>query len=247
MDSSAATIRNNPAARKAAYMALIGMGLLVSVVAGWLRFGADRSVSADPHIAAGTETAMTLSLGGDAAAIVAVGFILLLAACAMLLQSLRDRALSPLRDPLTGLYTRFFADEVLQGLAARDDREGCSRLTLVRVDVETIDELRHQYGGAAVEHVMAAVGRHIRSQTREEDLPVEPDERGFVIYLHGEEPDQARAFCRRLATLLRCEQLDWHGDVIKVSADMGITVRKVGESLADLHQRAAAESVPALV
>ena len=50
--------------------------------------------------------------------------------------------------------------------------------------------------------------------------------------------DYLRAFCRRLTTLLGSEQLDWYGDVIKVSATMGITVRKAGESLRDLQQRA---------
>ena len=101
-----------------------------------------------------------------------------------------------MRDPLTGLYSRFYAAEALPGLFARDDRVGHSRLVLVRVEIDGLDHVRRRQGASAAAFVLATVGRHIRSQTREDDLPVEPDGEGFAIYLHCEDADQARAFCR---------------------------------------------------
>jgi len=242
MHQPAATVRNHPATRTALFMALAGIGLLSYVVSAWLDVGAQPIITA--YDAGSTDHAGAWSSGAAPAAAMAAGFVLLLAACVVLLQSLRDRASAALRDPVTGLYTSLYAAEVLPGLAARDDRDGRSRLVLVRVEIEAIEEMRCRYGGEAVELVMASVGRHIRTQTREDDLPVEPGVEGFSIYLHCEDIDQARAFCRRLATLLRAEQLDWNGDVIKVSAAMRITVRRLAESIEVLQQRASSGFEP---
>ena len=230
MDASTAAVRNNPAIRGALFMALTGICLLAYVVSGWMDVDAGLSVAAPGSGAA--------HLDGTATTAMVAGFGLLLAACALLLRSRRELVRSALRDPLTGLYTELFAAEVLQGLVARDDRAGHSRLVLVRVEINTIDEVRRRYGRKAVDLVMGSVGRHIRSQSREDDLPVEPDGRGFAIYLHSADLEQARAFCRRLATLIGNEQMDLDGEVIKVSANMRVTARKVGESIQSLHQRA---------
>lgn len=177
------------------------------------------------------------SVGVAAFAVLAIGFGLLLFASTLLLRSRQSLSQAVMRDPLTGLYSRFYAAEALPGLFARDDRAGRSRLVLVRVEIDGMDDVRRRYGSRAVALILGTVGRHIHSQSREDDLPVEPDGEGFAIYLHCEEAEQARAFCRRLATLLRSEQLEWEGDVIKVSASMWITVRQIGESEDEMQQR----------
>jgi len=177
------------------------------------------------------------SVGVAAFAVLAIGFGLLLFASTLLLRSRQSLSQAIMRDPLTGLYSRFYAAEALPGLFARDDRTGRSRLVLVRVEIDGMDDVRRRYGSRAVALILGAVGRHIRSQSREDDLPVEPDGEGFAIYLHCEEAEQARAFCRRLATLLRSEQFEWEGDVIKISASMWITVRQIGESEDEMQQR----------
>ncbi len=238
MTSSTATVRNNPTTRKALIMALIGFGLLAYVVAGWMPSAPEIPSATVESAAIEFERATHLPSGGMAAGAMAVGFVLLLAACAVLLQAVPDRSLNALHDALTGLYSRIYAAEALPGLAARDDREGRSRMVLVRLQIEAIGELDRRYGSAAVELVTRMVGHHIRSQTREDDLPVAPDQRGFAIFLHCEELEQARTFCRRLGTLVRSEQLDWQGDVIKVSVRMTITARRLGESIAALERRA---------
>ena len=235
MHQAGTSFRDNPAAFRATLMGLAGMGLLFYVVSGWLDGGSQVIITAYDATA---PVQTQVSPGGPLAAIaMLVGFVLLLVACVLLLQSRQTVSASVLRDPLTGLYKRLYAEEALPGLAARDDRNGHSRLALVQVEVESIDELRYRYGIGAVDMVMATVGCHIRSQTREDDLPVEPGRDGFEIYLHCEDIDQARAYCRRLATLMRSEQLDWHGDVIKVTVTTQITLRKLGESIEALQKR----------
>jgi len=236
MHPSTATARNHPAILRAVFLGLVGTGLLGYVVSGWLS-EAPQTMPGVYGAAAGAQ-AVLLPMGPGAAMAMIVGFILLCAACIVLLRSRQGLAASALRDPLTGLHTRVYAAEALPGLAARDDRDGRSRLVLVSVEIDAIGELRHRYGGAAAQMVTGLVGQHIRSQTRETDLAVEPDEHGFAIYLHCDELDQARAFCRRLSTLLSSEQLECGGDVLKVSASMQVTPRRLGESIEALHLRA---------
>jgi len=218
-------------------MALMGIGLVGYVIGGWFVPRSEPAAAATAYGGMPTEATVGAATGGAAFAVLAIGFGLLLVASALVLRSSQSLSQAVMRDPLTGLYSRFYAAEALPGLFARDDRSGHSRLVLVRVEIDGLGDIRRRYGSRAAAFTISTVGRHIRSQTREDDLPVEPDGEGFAIYLHCEEADQARAFCRRLTTLLRSEQLEWEGEVIQVSASMWITVRQVGETNDAMQQR----------
>ena len=228
-------------------MVLTGIAFLVYATAGWMGFAPEPSLTSSVHTAIPGDGDAPMPLGKEATAVLALGFSLLLIACALLLRSRQDLLQSGLRDPCTGLYTALYAAEALPVLVARDDRTGQSRLVLVLVQIDGIDDIRRRYGGRAVDLVLGTAGRLIRSQTREDDLPVEPDDDGFAIFLHCEEPEQATAFCRRLATLLRSEQLEWNGDVIKVSASTRIAAREIGESIDALRQRGLNEFAPSKI
>ena len=239
MDIPATAAHNNLAGRTALFMLIMGIGLVGYVVGGWFATGSGAPTAVTAYGSTGR-----IADGGASFVVLAVGLGMLLVASALLLRSRQSLSEAIMRDPLTGLYSRFYAAEALPGLFARDDRTGHSRLVLVRVEIDGLAQIRRRHGESAAARVLATVGRHIRSQTREDDLPVEPDGDGFAIYLHCEHADQARAFCRRLTTLLRSEQLDWHGEVIKIDTSMWITVRQVGESSDDMLRRAAAGTRP---
>lgn len=228
-------------------MALTGIAFLIYAIAGWMGFTPDPSASGAVYTAMPGDGDAPVPAGKEAAAVLALGFALLLIACALVLRSRQHLLQSGMHDPRTGLFTALYAAEALPVLVARDDRAGQSRLVLVLVEIDGIDDIGRRYGGRAVDLVLGTAGRLIRSQTREDDLPVEPDDEGFAIFLHCEEPDQAKAFCRRLATLLRSEQLDWHGDVIKVSASTRVVAREIGESIDALRRRARNEFAPSKV
>lgn len=228
MDGTTATARRNPLLITGLTLVCVAVGLLGYAVGGWL------------GPAATSSTLATTLPGGQTSAALGVPLtaaVVLLAAVTLVLRARRPALPAGMRDPLTGLYAGRYLAEVLPGLMARDDRSGTSQLALVRVRIDRIDEVRRIYGGLAVERVVQSVGRHIRSQTREGDFPSQPDDQGFAVFLHCGEIEQARAFCRRLNTVLRNEQLDWQGDVIKVSPRMAAVVREIGESVADLDQR----------
>ena len=246
MENRAAT-RPLPVSRPALLLAFAGIGLVGYLVGGWF--------AGSPDKAAGSAIYGPAPIGQSIATPITLVLATLSVALAVSLswRSRRKAPQSSLRDPLSGLFTAAYVDEALPRLMARDDRNGRSQLALVRVGLDSIEDVRRRYGAAAADKVLAAAGRHIASQTRDCDLPVEPDAQGFSVFLHCEDAEQAAAFCRRLSTLLHSEQLDWRGDAIKVSTHMGIAVRKLGEPVEQLTDRAtsnqqlAAGSVPGQV
>lgn len=141
-------------------------------------------------------------------------------------------------DAKTGLYSPEYAARAAAGLIARDDENGRSRLALVQVRIDQLDDVRRRLGPAAADQLTMTIGRHIRSQTRGVDLPALTRGNDFVVFLRCAELEQTTAFCRRIATLLRADQLEWKGEVVKVSASMGVALRRPGEALEALQARA---------
>lgn len=175
-----------------------------------------------------------------AAEVLLLGSAMLCVLTAGLLARARGKVDDPAAcDPATGLYRHAFAEAVLPQLLARDDRSGRSELAMVLLGVDYLDEIRRRYGAAGAERVLASVGRVLKGQARSADLPVRHDDRCLAVFLHCAEVDQAVAFARRIAMLLAAQQLDWRGDVIKVTACMGVALRLPGESLDELQARAA--------
>lgn len=223
--------------RTAIVLAFLGIGLIGFVVGHWIApapSGAEQAITAPGHVSADRgaprDTSMPVALGAATVLVLAAGWVMW--------RSSKTSCDTRLRDPLTNLFQSQYLDEVLPGWMARDDRANRSQLVLVRIGLDPVDEVRRRYGQSAGDRVLAIAARHIASQVRECDLPVAPDTHGFSVYLNCEEADQARAFCRRLVTLLHSEQLDWDGDAIKVSAHMGIAVRQLGEARPALDARA---------
>lgn len=141
-------------------------------------------------------------------------------------------------DVKTGLFSPEYSEGAVAGLIARDDETGRSRLSLVHVRIDQLEDVRRRLGPAAADQLTATIGRHIRSQTRGVDLPTLARGAEFAVFLRCAELEQATAFCRRIATLLRADQLEWKGEVVKVSASMGVAVRRPGETLQDWQARA---------
>lgn len=178
--------------------------------------------------------------GGYPALLLAVALLAILLAGVAFVRVRRSTVDVIARDPVTALYTREYADETVPRLMARDDRDGCSELALVLIGVDYLDEVRRRYGDRAVDEVMHLVGRQICGQARAGDLPSRFDDAHLAVFLHCRETDQAVAFGRRLAMLLSGQQIDWHGDLIKVTVSMGVALRRTGESLEQLSGRAVA-------
>ncbi len=214
----------NPAERAAQLFAFLGMVVFGFVIAAWGPLPADGSMGAFAH---------------RPGLLVGVAVMLIGVAVGLARHAHHTGSDGLLRDPLTGLYRPDYVAEAVRQLVAHDDREGRSRLALVLIELDFLDDIRRRYGSSAVDELMVFVGRQVRGQAREEDLPMRDMDR-FHIYLRCDELEQADAFSRRLSMLLSGEQFEVQGDVVKVSVSMGAMVRRNGESLESLQQRATA-------
>jgi diguanylate cyclase (GGDEF)-like protein len=141
-------------------------------------------------------------------------------------------------DGISGLYLEGHGDELVSRLVARDDRSGQSATTLVVIRVDLLEQLIARYGREIVDVIVHAVGHLVRGQIRSTDIAVQLPGYRFGIYLHCGEQEQALAFGRRIAMLLRSQQIQWQGDEIKLTVSMVVAPRSPGEPLAHLKQRA---------
>ncbi len=137
-------------------------------------------------------------------------------------------------DAVTGLYKRDYADRMVQERLADDRVHASLRVALVVMQLDHSDRIEARYGRAAVNELLRLLGAQIRGQIRSGDLAVRYTSRRLGVYLYCREIEQAQAFGRRIAMLLAAQQLDWQGDVIKVTVAMGIALHRPDETLAHL-------------
>ena len=74
-------------------------------------------------------------------------------------------------DPLTGLYNRRFATEVLAVEVARSERQGYT-LTVLMLDLNRLKEINDQYGHPAGDLALQEFARRLKKSVRSSDVPV---------------------------------------------------------------------------
>jgi diguanylate cyclase (GGDEF)-like protein len=105
-------------------------------------------------------------------------------------QSLRELSI---RDPLTGLHNRRFAEEMLDKEFARTRRSGVPFCVLM-MDVDHFKRFNDSHGHEAGDRVLKEVGQLISSEFREGDVGCRFGGEEFLVLLH--ETDAAEAFDR---------------------------------------------------
>ncbi len=81
-------------------------------------------------------------------------------------EKLRGQAL---RDPLTGLYNRRFLEEMTERLAAQAERRKSS-LAVAMLDVDHFKKVNDEYGHAAGDAVLRALGATLQASVRRSDI-----------------------------------------------------------------------------
>jgi diguanylate cyclase (GGDEF)-like protein/PAS domain S-box-containing protein len=81
-------------------------------------------------------------------------------------QALREQAI---RDPLSGLYNRWYLDEALQQEFARARRDGHS-ISLIMMDIDHFKELNDTHGHLVGDEIIAEIGGRLKHACREGDI-----------------------------------------------------------------------------
>ncbi len=122
-------------------------------------------------------------------------------------------------DHLTGLPNRRSAQDSLNAMFARGRRMHTA-LALVAFDLDFFKRINDEYGHAAGDAVLRAVGLAVRTAIRPSDMVARIGGEEFLVLLPDASDDDARVVAERLRTALRT--LDFIGPDVVVTASFGV-------------------------
>jgi diguanylate cyclase (GGDEF)-like protein len=145
------------------------------------------------------------------------------------------------RDALTGCFNRRYLEETLGRELKGAQRTG-RQLAVILMDIDHFGQFTEVHGHGASAMVLRDLGRFLRENIREVDVPCRYVADEFVLLL----PDTSLAACRRRAehlhAMIRDLSLqDSHGHMRRITISMGIAAApEQGETMGDLMEAAKA-------
>jgi diguanylate cyclase (GGDEF)-like protein len=142
------------------------------------------------------------------------------------------------RDVLTGLYTRLYMQDTVQRLMEIQDRDETARVGLILLDIDHFKAVNDHYGHNQGDQVLRQVAAAILSATRGADVPVRLGGEEFAVFVVGQDESGCVALAERIR--LQAAALSFAGQMrgLRVTFSLGVTLRRHGESLTELIERA---------
>lgn len=127
-----------------------------------------------------------------------------------------------LTDPLTGLYNRRFFDDHFR-IEFRQSRRTGRPLSVMLVDLDNFKTINDGYGHDAGDQVLLAIAEVLRHQIRRGgDLLARFGGEEFVAILPETDARSAHEIAQRILEKIRARAIVWQGEVIRVTASLGI-------------------------
>lgn len=142
-------------------------------------------------------------------------------------------------DTLTGLYNRYWLDEMLPRLLERA-RTGGDSLGLLMLDVDHFKQFNDSHGHLAGDQVLRTLGAIIQSHLRPDDSAIRYGGEEFVIILPGLERDSVIEVAQRLCEVVRQRTAELLSDkgLPGVSVSIGVAMLQPGQLGNDLIAQA---------
>ncbi len=150
---------------------------------------------------------------------------------------LERRALNSSDDPVTGLPARHLGELHLTTLVAAV-AAGEASLGVLFVDVDHFKAINDSHGHPAGDKVLRMVGRSMATALRRGDLPIRWGGEEFLALMPGVDAAGLASAAERVRMLVATSWLDHAGTRLRVTASVGATLARPGESTADLVERA---------
>lgn len=143
-------------------------------------------------------------------------------------------------DPLTGLYTKCYMNDLAGRLLDNHNREAASGVALIMLDVDHFKSVNDKYGHTTGDTVLKSVGEVIFEQVRRVDIPVRYGGEEFAIFLPVHDIYTASMIAERIRKALgELSFGEGEGDEgFKVTMSAGVAVHIQDESMLELINRA---------
>jgi diguanylate cyclase (GGDEF)-like protein len=144
-----------------------------------------------------------------------------------------------IRDSLTGLFTRFYMQDMMEHHCNVHDRNESSPVAAVMVDVDHFKRINDAHGHAAGDEVLKQVAQLLRKGIRETDIPVRFGGEEFVLFLVGASAFGAQDCAERIRSAIERHAFAVDANKqLSVTVSLGAAMRHRFESLDALIRRA---------
>ena len=143
-----------------------------------------------------------------------------------------------IRDPLTGLFTRIYMQEVVQRLFDIQDRSPGNWLAVLMLDIDHFKPINDHYGHNQGDVVLRRVAAEVLDAVRGSDIAVRLGGEEFAIFVVGDAVSRITPFAERLRARIAVIRFEGPMAERNVTVSIGVAVRQPRETLLDLIQRA---------
>ncbi len=138
-----------------------------------------------------------------------------------------------IRDGLTGLYNRYYFDEMLHDAAERTSRYG-EPISLILLDIDHFKTINDTYGHDTGDLILTDVARIIKESVRKADICARWGGEEFIILMP--QTSSSGSFTAAEKIRLNIEKHEFAKNV-KVTASLGTAEKKSGETTEDWFSR----------
>ncbi|EIC21176.1 oxygen-binding di-iron domain-containing protein [Thiorhodovibrio frisius] len=144
-----------------------------------------------------------------------------------------------IRDALTGLFTRFYMQDVMSRHCALHDRDPKAEFAAIMLDVDHFKRINDTYGHGIGDRVLQSVAALLTTSSRATDIAVRYGGEEFIVFVVGQGQQTAMATAERLRACLMAAPIDTGGkEPLAITASFGVATRAPAESLDQLIKRA---------
>ncbi|MCF7990735.1 MAG: diguanylate cyclase [Thiohalocapsa sp.] len=154
-------------------------------------------------------------------------------------QQRQDAYQRSIRDPLTGLFSRLYMDDVVGRYCAGDSSRERTRVGAVMVDLDRFKRINDRFGHTAGDLVLRQFAERLQCVVGKHDIAVRFGGEEFIVFSIGACKDETARLAEHLRDSIAARPFDIGAERrLQVTASIGIACRLSGESLDGLIQRA---------
>lgn len=142
------------------------------------------------------------------------------------------------RDPLTGLFTRYYMEDAAARMIELHERNESARLALLIFDIDHFKTINDECGHLSGDVVLRRVGELLNQQSRRADVAVRYGGDEFAVFQSGASDNDCLAFAERFRTTVLGLRFKGNLADVRLSISAGIAEHQRGESMNDLILRA---------